>query len=148
VIFENALRLDSVTVDPRLMEWAEAADLGRAHGFLVRAQRGAAEADVAEVRGAETVGQRSLSAWSWWCYEPFSEQDLVFSVATYARGEVGWVCRRAGLPKPAFRVWLPPGEPGFAEAIAQPFKLIWMPLDEFARGADRWRAEEELRAGW
>jgi hypothetical protein len=102
----------------------------------------------AVARGVDEAGAQPLTAWSWWCYEPGSQRDLVFSVATYSRGEVGWVCRRARLPKPAFRARLHPSEPGFAEATAQPFKLIWMPLDHFARGADRWFAQEQLIAGW
>ncbi|TQN44158.1 hypothetical protein FHU33_3650 [Blastococcus colisei] len=103
---------------------------------------------MAEVSGADRASRHLLTAWSWWCYEPHSEQDLVFSVATYSRGEVGWICRRARLPKPAFQARLRPFEPGFAEAMAQPFTLIWMPLDQFARGVDGWRSEEQRVAYW
>ncbi|WP_139228847.1 hypothetical protein [Blastococcus tunisiensis] len=69
-------------------------------------------------------------------------------MATYSRGEVGWVCRRARLPRPPFRSRLWPGEPGFAKAMSQPLAMIWMPLDQFARGADCWFAEDELVTLW
>lgn len=85
-----------------------------------------------------------LSAWSWCGPDPTTERDLVFVVATYSRGEVGWVCRRARLPRPTFRARLRPYEPGFAAAMARPFSLLWMPLDQFAHRSDHWLTEEQL----
>jgi hypothetical protein len=37
-----------------------------------------------------------------------------------------------------------PFEPGFAAAMARPFSLLWMPLDQFAHRSDHWLAEEQL----
>lgn len=96
--------------------------------------------------GAETTGQALLSVWSWYASDPATERDLVFVVATYKRGEVGWVCRQARLPNPAFRARLRPFEPGFAAAMAHPFSVRWMPLDEFARRSDHWLDAEQLVA--
>lgn len=95
-------------------------------------------------QGADVVDNCRLSAWSWCGPDPYANRDLVFVVATYSRGEVGWVCRRARLPRPSFRARLRPLEPGFAAAMEQPFQLRWMPLDEFAHGSHQWRGEDQL----
>lgn len=91
---------------------------------------------------AETADKELLQAWSWCGPDPATQRDLVFVVATYSRGEVGWVCRRAGLPRPAFRARLRPFDPGFAAAMARPFRLLWMPLEDFARRSDHWLDDE------
>lgn len=108
----------------------------------------AAASGAARTRGrsgnAGTAGKDFLTAWSWCGLDPWTDRDLVFVVATYSRGEVGWVCRRAGLPRPAFRTPLRPYEPGFATAMAHPYSLRWMTLDELAHRSDRWLDEQQL----
>jgi hypothetical protein len=120
--------------------------LNPADPFGASVSSGVASAPRRPAAPTSATAATELSAWSWCGADPATEQDLVFVVATYSRGEVGWVSRRAGLPRPTFRARLRPFEPGFAAAIARPFSLLWMPLDQFARRSDHWLDEEQLTA--
>ncbi|WP_130504154.1 hypothetical protein [Blastococcus saxobsidens] len=39
-----------------------------------------------------------------------------------------------------------PANPGFATAMEQPFRLIWMTLDDYVARSTRWLREEQLHA--
>jgi hypothetical protein len=85
-----------------------------------------------------------LRVWSWWERDPVSRRDLAVTIAASRPGDVDAVRRRAGLHGPVARTVARPSEPEFAAAVARPFRLHWMLLDDYVARSDAWLDEAQL----
>jgi hypothetical protein len=103
----------------------------------------------AAVPPAQTRPAR-LRVWSWWERDPVSHRDLAVTMAASRLCDVDAVRRRAGLHGPVTRTIAKPSEPEFTAAVARPFRLLWMLLDDYVGRSASWLDEAQLdliRAG-
>jgi hypothetical protein len=79
-----------------------------------------------------------------------SHRDLALTIAASRPGDVDAARQRAGLHGPVARTTAKPSEPEFTAAVARPFRLLWMLLDDYVARSDSWLDEVQLdpmRAG-
>lgn len=89
---------------------------------------------------------RRLRVWSWWQRDLSTGKELVCVIAVGKRTDVDDARRRLELTGHATVGMEGPANPGFSMAMEQPFRLIWMALDDYVARSTRWLREEQLHA--
>jgi hypothetical protein len=93
-----------------------------------------------------SAGPGRLRVWSWWQRDLLSFKDLACVIAASSRSDVDEARRRLDLAGHATLGIESPANPGFATAMEQPLRLIWMTLDDYVALSARWLREEQLHA--
>ena len=83
------------------------------------------------------MDEARLKVWSWFGRDPSSLEALQFVVAVASRKELQQVSVRFSLPSPKQAARLKPSDPAYAEAMAQPDRLLWMGLGDLPLGKSR-----------
>lgn len=91
-------------------------------------------------------GSGRLKAWSWWERDPVTLIELAFVIATPRRVAVEQIRRRLALPGDAPLSRLGSAHSGYASAMRQPCRLLWMTLDHYAARSHKWLTEDQLVA--
>jgi hypothetical protein len=90
--------------------------------------------------------QKRLKVWSWWQRDLLSLKEVACVIAAHTRSDVNEARRRLELAGHATLDIERPANPGFATAMEQPFRLIWMTLDDYVSRSTHWLGEEQLHA--
>jgi hypothetical protein len=92
----------------------------------------------------------NLKVWSWFGRDQATEEDLQFVISVGNRKELQQVSVRLSLPSPKHAGRVPPSDSAYAEAMANPARLLWLNLGDLPLGRSRpplrWSSEEELLA--